>query len=54
MDKRKIWEQYYNDNDENNKNEIDKFFKNLHSLFCKTSDFHGIKRADWKIDGQKQ
>lgn len=41
-------------NDENNKNEIDNFFKNLHSLFCKTSDFHGIKRADWKITGQKQ
>ncbi|MDK8238861.1 AAA family ATPase [Gemella morbillorum] len=40
-------------NDDNNKTEVDTFFKNLHILFCKTSDFHGVNRLDWKITGQK-
>lgn len=40
-------------NDDNNKTEVDTFFENLHALFCKTSDFHGINRLDWKITGQK-
>lgn len=40
-------------NDDNNKTEVDTFFENLHALFCKTSDFHGVNRLDWKITGQK-
>jgi hypothetical protein len=40
-------------NDDNNKTEVDTFFENLHILFRKTSDFHGVNRLDWKITGQK-
>jgi len=41
-----VLEQWIRDNEE----EVNKFYKNLHVLFCKVSDFHDINPGEWKLE----